>query len=186
MFKNDFMPRFKVPVRAIILLALFSLSFYSSLVMTSFASDYYVREKTNRQFISQLATSLEPNSRLFINLTDELNAREWFYEIQINLDLFYQKTPPTLYTSLLQEGEYQLEEKDILVFWNQFQDLTDVEIDSLTGVLTSQNISGYYYRPSGGIKTLMSDLFKHPKEFLSFKSSYWITKYYSWDIYSHE
>lgn len=185
-FKRDFISKLKIPIKIFAIFALFSLSFYSSLVMLSFAGDYYVRERSNQEFISQLATKLEPESRLFINLTDELNAWEWFDEVQINLELFHQKTPQTFYARLLQEEEYQLEKKDVLVSWNQFQDLTDVEIDLLTEGLVSQSVLGYYNRPSGGIKTLMSDLLKHPKEFLSFKSSYWTTKSYIWNIYSHE
>ena len=170
--------------RIFLLLSVSSLMFYSSLVMISFASDYYVREVNNQQLISQLATDLKPDSRLFINLTDELNAWEWYDEVQVNLDLHCQKTPQTFYARLLREGGYQLEENDILISWNQFQDLTDAELDSLVAGMASQNITGYYHRPSGGVKTLIADLLKHPKEFLSFKSEYWATKYYRWTIYS--
>ena len=185
MLRKNSIPRLKIPVRILVFFALFSLSFYSSLVMVSFASDYYVREKTNQKFIIQLATILEPDSRLFINLTNELNAWEWFDEVKVHLDLFYQKTPQTLYANLLQEKDYQLKKEDVLVSWNQFQDLSDIDIAKLTSGLVSQKISGIYYRPSGGIKTLTSDLLKNPKDFLSFNSQYWQIKEYQWIIFKN-
>lgn len=156
--------------------------FYNSIYIFRFSSDYWNREQTNSKVIYQLAQLTPEDGKIFLNLSDELNAREWFVEIPMHLRLFYKRDDIKV-DYFDPEGE--LSKGDIVVSWSEFQRYS---LEQMSGFLEKKAKKNL--RIEGVAKRFITS----PREFFYYLfsgrifregvSPFTFTKVYYWDIYT--
>ena len=156
--------------------------FYNLLSIFQFSDDYWAREQANREAVYQIASLTPSGGNVHLNLSDELNAREWFVEIPIHLRLFYKRDDVKV--DYFDPGG-ELSKGDIVVSWSEFQRYSPEQMNGFLEKKAKKNLR---------IERIARRFVTSPREFFRYVISgrflieginpFIFTKLYYWDIYT--
>lgn len=106
----------------VVALALASLGFvYTSITgMFNFGMDRIQRERANKEMVEFLARNVPREGHVFLNLSTDIAAWEWYYETGLHLELFHNRDD--IRVDLIDlESRQAYHEGDILLTWSRFR-----------------------------------------------------------------